>query len=663
MIKSGIQITVSIFAVLLTACSTEPRSEPADIVLSGGIIYAADSERSVHQAIAVKDGRIIAVGSDTQIEKYIGSNTDHRRLDGKMVLPGLHDMHIHALGTIAPEACDLDGRAVSLDEMVEIIQGCIVDFDIADGEWVPVMQWNPYEGNQPSTAYPTLRAALDAASDTHPVFLLGSDGHHGGANSLALKSVTPALSAATLETDYKDLDGLVAVDASGEPTGGLNEGAMTLVGAGAQSGLTMPAPDLMPKVAELLASRGLTSIQDAWVKWEELEQYKWLDDTDGMTFRLRTALTYPLQNAHSPEDLARVPAMIAELKKMREAISDSQYIRTDATKLFADGVMEGNPYGHPPTLPVAAMLKPYHQPIFKTDETSGATDLVGYVDPGSVECRQVQASSDTFAGTEARQKFERDNGFLPDQCLEWSGMLEHSADLIKAYIQQATDAGFHVHVHAIAEKAVQVAADAFELAKPSADRQGLTQSLAHVQIANEDDLKRLGKLGVFIAYTYYWILPNADYDMTVIPFVDKVANANDLYNPEHSYMQRAYAVKTALDAGIIPVFGSDAPVDSRDPRPFLNMEQALTRADNGRVLNAAERINIHEAIASYTLNSAAMMASADELGSLEVGKLADLIVIDRDIVALAESGMADQIGDTRVLTTIFDGNVVFDAKN
>lgn len=128
-------------------------------------------------------------------------------------------------------------------------------------------------------------------------------------------------------------------------------------------------------------------------------------------------------------------------------------------------------------------------------------------------------------------------------------------------------------------------------------------------------------------------------------------------------MQRAYAVKTALDAGIIPVFGSDAPVDSRDPRPFLNMEQALTRADNGRVLNAAERIDIHEAIASYTRNSAAMMASADELGSLEVGKLADLIVIDRDIVALAESGMADQIGDTRVLTTIFDGNVVFDAKN
>jgi predicted amidohydrolase YtcJ len=631
----------------------------ADIVLSGGYIYTVDKTRSVQDAIAIKDGHIIAIGSNSDIAPFIGPITNHRNLNGKMVMPGLHDMHIHALSTIAPEACDIDSTPMTLDTIVTIIQGCIEQYNIAEGDWVPVMQWNPYEGNQPSKTHPTLRAALDAASRKNPVVLLGNDGHHYAANSMAMHSITPALSAQSLANEYSALAGLVEVDTNGIPTGGLSEGAGTLVSAKAEKSLTIPAPTLMPKVARLLASRGITSIQDAMVNKKQLAQYQWLERNGDMTFRVRTSLHYLLQNGHAAKDLANVPAMIDEIKKMRASVSNSRYINANATKLFADGVMEGNPYGHPPTQPVAAMLKPYNQPLFKYDPKTGSAEIAGYVDQDSAICRKVRDNPDAYTAKKARQTFETQNGFLPKQCQKWSGTLEHSESLLKAYVQQATDAGFHVHVHAIAEKAVKVVADAFELANPSADRQGLSQSLAHVQYAQFDDLKRLGKLGAYITYTYYWILPSPDYEMTVIPFIDPVKNRDDLYNPAYSYMQRAYAIKSAMNDGVIPVFGSDAPVDSRDPRPFKSMQQALTREGIGVVMNPSERLNIHEAIASYTINSAGMMARASELGSLEVGKLADLIVIDQNIVKLFEEGHADKVGNTQVITTIFDGKIVY----
>ncbi|MFC3053563.1 amidohydrolase [Kordiimonas pumila] len=657
-------LTTSIAAICLASCSPETPTETADIILSNGVIYTADKTHSTAEAIAIKGNHIMAVGTTADIEKLAGPNTTTENLHGKMVMPGLHDMHIHALGIVSPDMCDLDAQPYSLDDLVPFIQDCIVKYNIPEGEAVGVLQWNPFEGNKPTEKYPTLRAALDAASSKHKVFLYGNDGHHGAANSMALSAITPPLNAQTLANEYKEYADLVPVDAAGEPSGGLNEGAKSLVGAG--FGLEDSIGEYsehMPKVAHMLASRGLTSIQEAKADKGVLAAYKWLDDNTNMTFRVRTALFYSLQNGHTAEDLANVPKMIDYIKDLRASTEGSHYIRANATKLFADGVMEGNPHAHPPSMPVAAMLEPYNQPIFSENEETGALDIIGYVNTDSDTCRKVQDTPAAYSDSKIQKTFEEANGYLPKQCLVWSGTLEHSEELIKTYIKSATDAGFHVHVHAIAEKAIHVATEAFEEAKASADKQGLTQSLAHVQIAADEDLKRLGKLGVYAAYTYHWIKPTPQYEMTVIPFTDKVDGIDDLYNPIHSYMQRAYAVKTAMNYGVIPVFGSDAPVESRDPRPFKSMQQALTReGDDGVVLNPAEKLNIHEAIASYTINSAGLMARADELGSLEAGKLADLIVIDRNIVDLAESGKETEIGGTKVLKTIMDGRVVFEAE-
>jgi predicted amidohydrolase YtcJ len=125
-------------------------------------------------------------------------------------------------------------------------------------------------------------------------------------------------------------------------------------------------------------------------------------------------------------------------------------------------------------------------------------------------------------------------------------------------------------------------------------------------------------------------------------------------------------VKPVGVLGALIVSGRDAPVERRDPAPFLHIEQAITRDVEGQpevpVLNAGERLDIHSSLASYTINGARAMSQEDILGSLEVGKLADLIVVDQDVVALAESGRAHEISETEVLLTLFDGKIVFDAK-
>ncbi len=150
--------------------------------------------------------------------------------------------------------------------------------------------------------------------------------------------------------------------------------------------------------------------------------------------------------------------------------------------------------------------------------------------------------------------------------------------------------------------------------------------------------------------------------MSVIPFIDEIAGVDDLYNAEHYAVQNTYPAGSVLKHGGVLIAGSDAPVDTRDPRPFVNIQQAVTRdSSTGRTFNAEQRIDIHEAIAAYTINGAKLFGHQERLGSIEVGKKADLIAIDRNLIELADAGRANEIGETRVVLTIFDGEVIYEA--
>jgi predicted amidohydrolase YtcJ len=592
-------------------------------------------------------------------------------------------MHVHALGTVEPDMCDLDSESFSLEQLVPVLQACIEEYDVAPGDWLIVLQWAFSSGNQPSKDLPNIRAALDAVSENNPIFLWGDDGHHGAANSAALAMArnedgdVVGLSAATLSTDFADFRPMVGVDESGEPSGGINEDARMLVrpyfledmlGMGA-------APEkTMPRVAQRMAESGITALQDAIVTPQTLSSYGWLEDSGLMTFRLRAALAEP-----ATENIEDIDDHLRSLQTQRDQFAESKLIQANAVKLFADGVLEGNPLTAPPTLPVAAMLQDFKQPIFGGSLDDGTFDIVGYVDQERESCMSVQANPEeysdidrikAFESVQANPEeysdidrikaFEAEYGFYPQQCIPQSGILEHDEAFIRAYIRKATEAGFHVHVHALADRAVRIVVDEFARVKDLADRFGLSQSLAHVQIAHPDDQKRIGELGISVALTFVWTASGTEYEMMVAPFIDELDGVADLYNPDHYYMKNVYPAKSIQDFGGNLVNGSDAPVGSRDPMPLVSLAQSIYRSNGESVLNENERIDIHSAIAAFTINGARLFGHEERLGSIEVGKIADIIVLDQNIVNLAERNEPQKIADTKVIMTVFDGNVVFE---
>ena len=126
-----------IFSLALAGCSREPQQstsqpgtplpavEPANLLLTNAYVYTVDNNRSVAEAVAIRGNQIVYVGSDDDTGEFIGNNTVVRDLGGRMLMPGLHDMHIHATGVVEPDMCDFKGEAKSFEEMVPFLQGCI----------------------------------------------------------------------------------------------------------------------------------------------------------------------------------------------------------------------------------------------------------------------------------------------------------------------------------------------------------------------------------------------------------------------------------------------------------------------------------------------------------------------------------------------------------
>jgi predicted amidohydrolase YtcJ len=232
-----------------------------------------------------------------------------------------------------------------------------------------------------------------------------------------------------------------------------------------------------------------------------------------------------------------------------------------------------------------------------------------------------------------------------------------------AYVRRLDDAGFTIHIHAIGDRAVRASVDALEQVIEPGSGNPLRHGMAHLQLVHPDDQKRIGEMGLYLAWTYAWMLTNPEYDMTVMPFIGDVNGPNGIYDPESYRLQNSYPVRSLMEAGAVTVAGSDAPVDSRSPRPFINMAIGVTRQGlDGNVLNADETIDIHQMIAAYTINGAAALNQENVTGSIEVGKAADMTVLDRNIVDLYESGKALEIAETRVDLTFFDGQLIYERE-
>ena len=270
---------------VLAACATQ---EPADRVFTNGVIYTADSANPKAEAVAVRAGRIVFVGSSADAKKYEGSNTEVIDLAGKTLLPGMVDSHNHLSGVGQREmSLNLEGTK-SLDEMLarvkEHADGAAPGTWILGSGWIET-PWNPRQ-------FPT-RQDVDRVSPNNPVFLTRADGHAGVANSVALK-----LAGVTRATKPPS-GGDILKDGSGEPTGMLIDNAQYLVG------IKIPAPtegqqdSAYTLGVERSLMLGWTQVQDAGVSWEDIARVRRLYTEGKIKLRIYSAVAGPGPGADS----------------------------------------------------------------------------------------------------------------------------------------------------------------------------------------------------------------------------------------------------------------------------------------------------------------------------------------------------------------------------
>jgi predicted amidohydrolase YtcJ len=647
---------------VLALLATRALAAPADLVVTNARIYTEAPGEPQAAALAVSGGRLVYVGDAAGAHAFVGPQTKILDLRGRVVLPGLIDSHIHPLDIVDLDVCDLKNEPLTLEQLAAAVRGCIERYQPRPGEWLNVHLWSETGGNQPDAQLPTLRAALDRASDRVPIQLMGEDGHHGAFNSAALALARNAagervgFSRATLARDFPDFVRWVGVDAQGEPNGAVNEDARAAMITGTSVYDDLEAVKKVPeRIPRRLNSAGITAILDAEVAPEGLPVYDALLARGLLTVRANLALFYDPEAFRRKDGSIDWDTMVARASAQRARYAASPLVAADTVKLFADGGLEGNPFANPPTLPNAASLRPFLQPRFGVDAQQHST-VLGYIDTASALCQAVRAHPEAYPP----ESFQRAHGYHPGQCRIDSGRLQHEPAVIREFVRRFHQAGFNLHVHVISDATTRTVVDALEAAR--ADGRPTRDGIAHLQLADTPDIERLGRDHLYVAFTFAWAIVDRDYDMSVIPFLQRVhGNSYQALHPSGSYYEaHVYPARSVQRAGGILVAGSDAPVETRDPRPFVNIARAMTRrVPGGRSLNAGQGLTLAEALTAYTLSGARFLGREHDIGSLEAGKSADFIVIDRDPFALASQGRADDIADVRVLNTYFMGREVY----
>jgi predicted amidohydrolase YtcJ len=531
-----------------------------DLVFTGGSVFTASPSRTVAEAIAVRDGRIVWVGRAADASEHVVANTRVLELEGRTVVPGFQDAHCHpAEGGVELARCTLND-AHSREACLETITRYAAENP--DLEWVVGSGWSidSFEHGTPS------RADLDAVLPDRPAFFDNRDGHGAWVNSCALE-----LAGITRETPDPS-GGRIERDAEGEPQGTLHEHAMELVRELLPPATAEEWEAGVLRAQALFHALGITAWQDARIDDpRHLAAYRTVAERGDLTMRVEGNLLW--ERGRGEEQLEELLAMRAEASVGR--------LRIRGAKIFVDGVLENF---------TGALLEPYV-----------GTDNYGI------------------------SMFERDE-------------LEHAVVLLDSH-------GFQVHMHTIGDRAVRDALDALEAAVRANGPRDTRAHLTHLQLVHPDDLRRFAELGVVANVSPLWACHSGYVDELTVPFI----------GPERS--ARMYPFGSLHRAGARLGFGSDWAVSTFDPLPQL--EVAVTRVSpetrDLEPLLPEEALDLPTALRTFTAGSAHVNFLDAETGTLEPGKLADLVVLDRDVL---DPG-AGPIGDARVLLTLVEGEAVY----
>ena len=649
----------------------------ADLVLKNGRVYTVDGSHRIAEAMAVKSGKVVFVGDNRAVEAFVGRKTIVEDAGGKLILPGLVDAHIHPIGIVDFGGCSLQSKARTLAEIAVLVRQCVVDAKLQPGQWLAVNQWEYAAGNQTDAKYATLRAALDDAAPVNPVIMTGWDLHHSAYNSRALalaknaKGETVGYSKKTLATDFAHYTAVVGVDRNGEPSGDIQDEGRSVIDSSDVSRQEFAKLLAEPqRLALRLNSSGITAIWDAATSASGgifgpdsmYDVYDKLQKQGQQSFRVNMAQLWEPEDFRDADGRVNWDALFAKADVIRQKYARNPLASADSVKIFADGDMEANPNNTPPTFGASFRPVPYLQPIFEKD-AQGFLSVKGYVDISSPECVFARAVPADVSTPTAIADFTKRYGFHPGQCAISFGIPQHAPWIFNDYVMKAHLKGYTVHIHTISDAAVHMALEAIEAARKADGVYSRPDTLAHLQCATPADIKRIGEDHLNLVYTFSWMYAEPKgYDLSTVPFFNKVqGNSYEaLHNPNDYFEQCNYPTKTSKDAGAVLIAGSDAPVLTRDPQPFVNMEMGVTRSRRGGQPSSPwQRLSVEDVIDAYTIDGARALNRSREIGSLEVGKSADFIMVDQDILELAHSGHPEKIGDTKVLATWFMGKKVY----
>ena len=307
-------------------------------------------------------------------------------------------------------------------------------------------------------------------------------------------------------------------------------------------------------LAERLSSAGITAVQDAAAGSSAmgpsgLTVYDELIERDQLTFRLNMAQYCLPEKFRDSSGHIDCDKLFDEADAVRQKYASNPWFTPARCKVFADGVPEANPNNIPPTLGNSPRPVPYLQPIFEKD-AHGNLSVKGYVDVASPVCAYVRAKPDEYS-PEAIAEFIKMYGYHPGQCAISYGIPEHAPAIFNEYVKRAHLAGYTVHIHSISDEAVHMAIDAIEAARAADGENSHPDTLAHIQFASPEDVARMGRDHLYLAFTYSWIYaePNG-YDLSVVPFFDKVlGNSYEAFHDPNSYHERKdYPAKSAKEA-------------------------------------------------------------------------------------------------------------------
>ena len=540
--------------------------QPAETVLLNAKVYTENAQQSWAHAVAMRGEKIVAVGDDAEIEKLRGPSTKVIDAEGKLVLPGFVDCHIHFLeGSISLGQANLEGAKNPAD--IQRILREYAEKHPGDG-WILGAGWNYAmfgQENLPNKKY------LDELFPDRPVFLVGYDGHTSWANSKAL-----ALAGINKGTANPRNGAIVRDPKTGEATGALKESAASLVGKLA------PKPTREEKLTALRAGmrwaneNGLTRVHSAGGDFYSFDLFDELRHRGELTLRMYIAYFLDPPELR-PKDLV---AIEAARKKYT-----GDWLSAGVVKLMIDGVVESH---------TAAMLEPY------TDDSSTKGKL--FWDP---------------------KKY-------------------------KAAVAELDKRGLQIFTHAIGDYAVRTALDAYENAEQMNHALDRRPRIEHIETVTAADIPRFGKLGVIASMQPLHAYPDED---TLRVWAGNVG-------PDRA--SRAWAWNSIAKAGGHLAFGSDWNVVTLNPWEGLQM--AVTRQTTEEKPEGGwlpqQRITLAQAVEAYTLDAAHAGRREKTEGSIEPGKLADMIVVSQNIFEIDPH----EIAKTKVVETIVGGRVVYQAK-